>query len=77
MCRETLEIVLDQDPKGRRIYVPEEVPGHDLEMVEVPLEVEHVQQLGEIGTNLHPGASEQVPQPEAGDGAGGDGGCPT
>ncbi|MED6189671.1 hypothetical protein PIB30_098353 [Stylosanthes scabra] len=65
------------DPKGRRIYVPEEASGDDLDMAEVPPEVDHEQQPGETGTNLQLGATEQVPQPEVGDGVDGGGECPT
>ncbi|MED6222719.1 hypothetical protein PIB30_067072 [Stylosanthes scabra] len=68
---------LDTDAKEMRIYVPEGASGDDVDMEEVPPEVDHEQEPGEIGIDLQPRTTEQVPQPEAGDGVDGGGECPT
>ncbi|MED6169768.1 hypothetical protein PIB30_024425 [Stylosanthes scabra] len=54
------------DPKGRRIFVPQELD------VEVEL-----RQAEEVASEQHPGLTTQASQPAAGDVAGGSGECPT
>ncbi|MED6151526.1 hypothetical protein PIB30_083376 [Stylosanthes scabra] len=79
MCVDFSAITLRSrwDPKGRRVYVPEEAFGDDSGKAEVPLEVGLGQQSGGTEVNLQPEVTEQVPQPEAGGVVDGGGECLT
>ncbi|MED6205373.1 hypothetical protein PIB30_016959 [Stylosanthes scabra] len=59
------------DPKGRRIYVPEEASDNDSEVAEVP------PQVGVVESKQQPEVTEQVQQAEPRDVAGDGGECPT